>query len=241
MSAPVSQRRWSISAVRSYLACPRQYWLTRVARVEREVAGANFRGVLLHAGLAAGYRCGGDEEATVDAIHEEGRRLGVEVEDEVFDTALKAFRFLGPLRGDEVLGVERELEIIHKGILIMYRADVIYRSHGVLTVRDWKSSSTLPRARDLEQDRQLALGALCAARVFNVIEVRVEIASIGAGVAVSALMPMATARAAGDTVAEVAVRIEADREFNARPGAACAACPVRAFCPVYGDGTGATP
>jgi hypothetical protein len=244
-------RRWTISAARSYLACPQQYYLTRVANTPRDVGSGNARGILLHAGLAAGYSAqdechqrglGGQrlrayrDSAVMDAIDAEVARLGVEDDptDEPVDTVIAALDRLGPYPDDEVLGVERDLQIEHRGVPISMRVDVLYRRRGMLTVRDWKSTSELPRARDLPFDRQLALGALCAARIFGETEVWIEIASINAGVAVICPIRPEQARAAGDAVAATSREAEADTEFVARPGSACASCPVWRSCPVQG-------
>jgi CRISPR/Cas system-associated exonuclease Cas4 (RecB family) len=248
----IINRRWSISATRAYLACPRQWWLTRVAGVEQDNPDANFRGVLMHVGLAAGYaemaraqrepegwlpdavaRRG--EAACEFAIAKEADRLGIELEDEPIDTACRALAHLGPQRGDEVLGVEYDMDIRVDGVPIGFRADVIYRRNKVLCVRDWKTSSTLPKARDLPKDWQLCLGALCAARTFGDRVVRVEIASINAAVAVRFPITADQAQEAGRIVAQTAREAENDLECLPLPGSACAECKVVKHCPVYAE------
>lgn len=244
-------RRWSISAARSYAACPRQFFLTRVANTPRDVSGTNPRGVLLHAGLAAGFSTAdwcrlqglaGQEatdyrdQAVMDAVDNEIAKLSLpdDEDDEIVDTVLATLDHLGPQPSDLVLGVERELQITHRGVPISMRVDVLYRRRGMLTVRDWKSASELPRARDLPYNRQLALGALCAARIHGDTRVWVEIASIGSRASVVTEIRAEHARAAGDAVAATARQAEADTEFRPRPGSACADCPAWRSCPVRG-------
>ena len=245
------ERRWSISAVRAYMACPRQWWLTRVANVDKEVSDASLRGQLMHAGLAAGYaemaRAYGERErwpadtvarrgeATLEyAIAKEADRLGVDFDGETVDTAARALRHLGPQPTDVLLGVERDLDIRIDGVPIIYRADVIYRRAGVLTVRDWKSRKTLPKARDLPRDWQLCLGALVAARTFGDTFVRVELASIGGAVAVAYPITADEAREVGRLVAATAWDAEhANDDYAPLPGSACADCPVRKHCPEF--------
>lgn len=247
------ERRWSISAVRAYMACPRQWWLTRVANVDKEVSDASLRGQLMHAGLAAGYaemaRAYGERErwpadtvarrgeATLEyAIAKEADRLGVDYDGETVDTAARALRHLGPQPTDVLLGVERDLDIRIDGVPIIYRADVIYRRAGVLTVRDWKSRKTLPKARDLPRDWQLCLGALAAARTFGDTFVRVELASIGGAVAVAYPITVDEAREVGRLVAATAWDAEhANDDYVPLPGSACADCPVRKHCPVHAE------
>lgn len=241
------QQRWTISAARAYQACPRMWWLTRVANVAQVVDPDSHRGVLLHAALAAGYeelvRALADgsssfvtqqrrDSAVVHAMVTEADRLKVPYSEEAADTAIRALEHLGPQPGDEFLGAEDNLDIEHNGVPIRYRVDLLYRRDGVLVVRDWKSAAP-PKARDLLGNRQLALGALCAARVFDANRVDVEIASINAAVAVSTPANVAVARSAGDVVVAVAGQVAADTEFETRKGTACNTCRVTAACPVY--------
>lgn len=250
MSDLIINRRWSISATRSYLACPRAWWLTRVANVDQDNPDANSRGVLMHVGLAAGYaemaraqrepegwlpgavlRRG--EAACEFAIAREAHRLAIDLEDEPIDTACRALAHLGPRPGDEVLGVEYDMDIRVDGVPIGFRADVIYRRDKILCVRDWKTSSDLPKARDLPKDRQLCLGALCAARTFGDTVVRVEIASINAAVAVRFPIAADRAQEVGQIVAQTARQAESDLDCLPTPSSACAECKVVAHCPVY--------
>jgi CRISPR/Cas system-associated exonuclease Cas4 (RecB family) len=253
----VAGRRWSISAVRDYLSCPRMWWLKRAANVEQEASSDSYRGQLMHAGLAAGYRevyqaqreHGGWLDGTVARRGETACELGIlkeahrlaldDYDDELVDTACRALRHLGPRRGDHVIGIEHDMDIQVDGVPIGYRADLIYRRGGVLTVRDWKSAKELPKARDLHRNWQLALGALCVARTLGDTSVRVEIASIGSAVVVSASMPMDVARDGGRVVAEAAQLAELELQrpvpFAPEPGSACAGCPVRRHCPVYAE------
>lgn len=251
--------RWSYSGTIDYLTCPRMWWLKRIAHVKQDATDASYRGQLMHAGLAAGYlemyqaqheregwlddgitRRG--EAACAHGVAREAARLNVDYDDEMVDTACRALRHLGPRRGDVLIGVEYDLDLRIDGVAIGYRADVLYRRGGVLTVRDWKSRKTLPKKRELLKMWQLALGALAAARTFGEGGVMVEIASIGSAVAVSTEMPMEVARDGGRVVVEAAglAQLEFQRPtpFAPEPGDACADCPVRRHCPVYHDGNG---
>lgn len=249
----LTDRTWSISAVRSYLTCPRQWWLTRVAHVEQEVSPESYRGQLMHAGLAAGYTemdraqreperwlpdviARRTEAAVVHGVAREATRLQVDDVDEAMDTACRTMRYLGPRPDDDVLGVERELSIRVDGVPITYRADVVYRRGGRLVVRDWKSSSQLPRRRDVPRNWQLALGALCAARTFGG-GADVEIASIASAVAVTVPITPDKAQEAGQVVVEVAHLAELELQrpvpFAPERGEACGDCPVRRFCPLF--------
>lgn len=240
--------RWSVTAHRTYRECPRMAWLLRTPGVERDTDPSNNRGIVLHAGLAAGYdqlaACR-DRPMTPGAVR---RRVADVVDaavtaaavgmtdfdaDEAYTTVLAALEWLGPLSRDHVLGVEHEMVIVVDGVEVVFRADVIYRRDGIVTVRDWKSSSTVPRRHELFDDRQLSVGALCAARTFDVVDVDVEIASIGAAVAVSARLNKTAALAAAYAVADSAREFAQDREFEPTPGEVCATCPVRRYCPVY--------
>lgn len=244
--------RWSVSAHRAYRECPRKAWLMRVANVPRDVDPSNHRGIVLHAGMAAGYsyldQHGRDYSrmtpgavrnelwwAVSCAVTEAALAAGMDSwdADEAYTTVIRALAHLGPQARDRVLGVEREMTAIVDGVTIVYRADVLYRRDGRVTLRDWKSSSELPRRYELVGDRQLGVGALCAARTFGVTEVDVEIASIGAGVAVSAPMDRASALESASAVADSAREFAQDREFEPTPGEACATCPVKRSCPVY--------
>lgn len=254
----LTDRTWSISAVRSYLTCPRQWWLTRVAHVEQEVSSESCRGQLLHAGLAAGYMemdraqreperwlpdviARRTEAAVVHGVAREAARLQVDDVDEAMDTACRTMRYLGPRPGDGVLGVERELSIRMDGVPITYRADVVYRRQGRLVVRDWKSSSQLPRRRDVPRNWQLALGALCAACTFDVtgVEVAAEIASIASAVTVTVPITPDKAWEAGQVVVEAAHLAELELQrpvpFAPERGEACGDCPVRRFCPLFAE------
>lgn len=238
--------RGSVTATRDYLACPRMHWLLRIAKAAKDATGASNRGVLLHAGLAAGYaefdRARFDK-CTPGAVW---RRTGAAVEyavcsvaqgdddvDEAIDAVIGALNYLAPKPQDRVLGVEHEMVIDFDGVEIVYRADAIYRRGGWVTVRDWKSSSEVPRARDLPDNLQLQVGALCAARTFGVTEVRGEIASIGRAVAVDAPISRGKAREGGQLVAEVTRAAAADTVFEPTQGDVCADCKVRRSCPVY--------
>jgi len=246
MTATIT-RRWSISAARAYWACPHQWWLTRVAHVPRAVTEASFRGQLMHAGLAAGWTAMHQhlgigiahlhgEGALIDAMHVEADHLDVPCPDEAIDTAWRALQHLGPRIGDELLGAERDLDLRIDGVPIGYRADLVYRRKGVLTLRDWKSTSKLPKAADLPQDDQLALGALAVARTYAATEVRIEFASINAAVARAGPISADRARQAGQAVAETAIEAEADTEHKPTPGSACHTCPVVAACFVHNPG-----
>lgn len=243
---------WSVSAHRSYRSCPRQFWLSRVARVPHDVDPSNARGTLLHIGLAAGFtyldQHGRDysamtpgavrrglRHAVSDVVTDAAQHAGVDPwdADEAYTTVIRALEHLGPQARDRVLGVEHRMEIVVDGVTIVYVADAIYRRDGVTVVRDWKSSSELPRRHELADNRQLGVGALCVARTFGVTGVTVEIASINAGVAVSAPLDRATALDAASAVADSAREFAQDREFEPTPGEACATCPVRKSCPVY--------
>lgn len=244
--------RWSVTAHRAYRQCPRKLWLMRVAAVERDVSPSNSRGIVLHAGMAAGYtyldQHGRDySKATPGAVRRGLRRTVSDAvsgaaqaagmdsweADEAYTTVLRALETLGPQARDKVLGVEHEMAITVDGVEITFRADVIYRRDGALVLRDWNSSSELPRRHELADNRQLGVGALCVARTFGVTEVVVEIASIGAGVAVSAPLDRATAADAASAVADSAREFAQDREFEPTPGEACATCPVRKACPMF--------
>lgn len=250
--------RWSVTSHRTYRECPRKLWLLRVADAPRDVATSNSRGIVLHAGMAAGFtyldQHGRDySKATPGAVRRGLRRTVSDAvsgaaqaagmdsweADEAYTTVLRALETLGPQARDKVLGVEHEMAITVDGVEITYRADVTYRRDGVTVLRDWKSSSELPRRHELADNRQLGVGALCVARTFGVTEVVVEIASIGAGVAVSAPLDRATAADAASAVADSAREFAQDREFEPTPGEACATCPVRRFCPIFGDPSGA--
>lgn len=238
--------RGSVTSTRNYLTCPRMWWLLRIPGVVKHAPGASNRGVLLHAGLAAGYaeydRARFDK-CTPGAVW---RRTAAAVEyavcqvagtdddiDEAIDTVIEALNRLAPKPQDRVLGVEHEMLIDFDGVQIVYRADVTYRRDGQTIVRDWKSSPEVPRARDLSDNLQLQVGALCAARTFNTTEVRGEIASIGRAVAVSAPMTAGKAREGGELVAETTLAAAADTVFEPTPGQACAECKVRRSCPLY--------
>ena len=244
--API-KRRWSISAARAYWACPHQWWLTRVAHVPRTTTEYSFRGQLMHAGLAAGWvalhRNLGNatamfsgEGALIDAMHTEAEHLEVPCPDEAIDTAWRALKHLGPRIGDELLGAERDLDLRIDGVPIGYRADLIYRRKGMLTLRDWKSTSKLPKAADLPQDDQLALGALAVARTYAAPAVRIEFASINAAAVRGGPISADRARQAGQAVAETAIEAEADIEHKPTPGSACHTCPVVASCFVHNPG-----
>ena len=248
MSTVLINRKWSISATRSYLACPRQWWLTRVANVERTVSEDSFQGQLMHAGLAAGYAEMGrawaegrnlqvvqrrGEVACEFGIAKEADRLAIDYEDGLVDTAVRALMHLGPRQDDQVVGVERDMDLRVDGVPIGYRADVVYRRGGVLVVRDWKSRKSLPKARDLPRDWQLALGALAVARTYGETVVRVELASINGATSVAFPITAQAAQAAGRIVAETARTAEADTECLPLPGAACNDCKVVAHCTVY--------
>lgn len=247
MSRP-EPRTWSVSGARAYTACPRQWWLVYVAHAPQESGFDSIRGQVLHAGIAAGYSThaaavaeGRDmvvairrsHVAVEHAVCKAAARLGHEEVDEAIDTAIECLNELYPMPGDEVLLVEQSMHIEVDGVPIQYRADAVYRRDGVLVVRDWKSNKELPKRRELPQNRQLALGALCAARTYRETKVTVEIASIGSGVAVDCPIDRSAAQEAGRWVAEVAHVADADRVFEPRPGTECARCSVRAHCPVF--------
>jgi hypothetical protein len=242
---------WSVSAHRLY-QCPRAWWLTHRAHVEQQQDAVNNRGVMCHAGLAAGYafldQHGRDPrkmtpgavrrglfEAVSDAVTEvaQGAHANSWDADEAFEAVIGALRHLGPQARDVVLGVELPMLITVDGVEITCRADVVYRRDGVTVVRDWKSSSELPRAFELPGDRQLAVGALCAARTFDTTRVAVEIASINARVAVTSVIATARALAGARAVAASAWAAQFDQGFLPRPGERCASCKVRASCPVF--------
>lgn len=251
----MTRRSWSVTGHWDYSLCPRMWWLLRVARVPQEASEDSRRGTVLHAGMAAGYLAADvamrEGWAGSSVVHEVLIAVDVAVRkaarlhdyaavDEAIDTCTNALAHLHPHPGDRVLVVERALDTEVSGVPITYRPDVIYQRRGLLTVRDWKSRSELPRARDLRDSRQLALGALCAARAFPseflaTRRVRVEIASIGSATVVGSDMDRATALKAGDVVAATAARAEADTVFEPKPGAVCATCKVRAYCPVYAN------
>lgn len=244
--------RWSVTAHRAYRQCPRKLWLMRVADVERDVSPSNSRGIVLHAGMAAGYayldRHGRDySKATPGVVRNglwwavscavteaaEAAGMGSWAADEAYTTVIRALEHLGPQARDRVLGVEHRMEIVVDGVTIVYVADAIYRRDGVTVVRDWKSSSELPRRHELADNRQLGVGALCVARTFGVTGVTVEIASINVGVAVSAPLDRAAAIDAASAVADSAREFAQDREFEPTPGEVCATCPVRKSCPAF--------
>lgn len=253
------RRPWSVSAHRLYSECPRAWWLLNVGNVEPENTAESARGIVMHAGLAAGYAQWDDcrrrglapavarhrvGDVVDSAIIEAAIRANVEDTldlDEAYDTVMRALDYLGPQPGDYVIGTEVSLEIAVDGVPIIYRADVLYERNGVLVVRDWKSTVELPRSRDLTRNRQLALGALCAGRTYAPKRIDVEIASINAAVAVSAPIEVTAARTAGSVVAATARRAETDTKFTPTPGAVCADCKVRAYCPAFAPTGSALP
>lgn len=247
MSSP-EPRTWSVSGARAYKACPRQFFLVYVAHAPQEPGFDSIRGQVLHAGIAAGYSThaaavaeGRDMVVAIRRSHvaveyavcEAAARLDHEQVDEAIDTVIECLNELCPEPGDEVLLVEQSMHIEVGGVPIQYRADAVYRRGGTLVVRDWKSRKDLPRRRELPGDRQLALGALCAARTYGDTKVTVEIASIGSGVAVDSPIDRSAAQEAGRWVAETACDADADRVFTPRPGTECARCSVRVHCPVF--------
>lgn len=239
-------RRWTYSAAYAYTVCPHQWWLTRVKGAPRAPASPeSFRGQLIHAGLAAGWpmahklmREGStdaaiqlhSEQALIDAMEAEATRLATPVTPEMVDAACRVLLHCGPVAGDELIGAEIDLDMRVDGVPIGYRADLIYRRGDVYVVRDWKSRTTLPKARDLPREWQLGVGALATARTYGTTQVRVELASINAAYAVSAPIGKDQARQHGQLVAKVARAAEADTEHRAKPGKACGDCPVRAAC-----------
>lgn len=242
-------RRWTYSAAQSYVTCPHQWFLTRVANTPRApVTPESFRGQLMHAGLAVGWitaeallRGGSDraaiqmhaEHALIDAMEHEATRLQVPVNPEMVDTACYALDCLGPQRGDELIGAELDLDIRVDGVPVGYRADLVYRRGGVHVVRDWKSRTTLPKARDLPRDWQLGVGALAVARTYGLTQVHVEMASINGATSVCSPIGRDEARRAGELVAKVAYTAEADTEHAPKPGRACGDCPARHACFVH--------
>jgi hypothetical protein len=224
----------------------------RLPDVPRDTQASNSRGIVLHAGMAAGYSYldahGRDYTRVTPGAVRRGLQSAVSIAvteaaqasamdswdaDEAYTTAIRALAHLGPQARDRVLGVEHEMTITVDGVVIVYRADVVYRRDGTVTVRDWKSSSELPRRHELADNRQLGVGALCAARTFDTTRVAVEIASINAAVAVSAPLDRAAAFDAAVAVADSAREFAQDREFEPTPGEVCATCPVRRSCPVF--------
>jgi CRISPR/Cas system-associated exonuclease Cas4 (RecB family) len=248
MTATIT-RRWTYSAALAYVTCPHQWWLTRVANTPRAPAEPEaFRGMLMHAGLAAGWpeahrliQAGVDpamvelsaDDALIDAMEQEATRLNVPVTPEMVDTACRALHYCGPQPGDELIGTELDLDIRVDGVPVGYRADLIYRRDGAHVVRDWKSRTTLPKTRDLPRDWQLGVGALAVARTYGTTNVLVEMASINGATSVCTPIGRDQARRHGQLVAEVAHKAEADTEHAPKPGKACGACPVRGACFVH--------
>jgi CRISPR/Cas system-associated exonuclease Cas4 (RecB family) len=248
-ASAVEGRTWSVSAMRAYARCPRSWWLMYVAHVDQEDGHDSIRGQIMHAGLAAGCRevavnleagkamvvaLDYGEEALQDAIDEAAGAYPEIVDiEEAAETAVAALRALAPQPGDQVLGVEQQLNIVIDDVPIVYRADLIYRRDGVLVVRDWKSAATLPTRDELRRDRQLHLGALCAARHYGDRVIQGEIASITSALAVSVPIFRSGARDAGAAVVRTARKAEADREFRPTPNEWCGSCKVRAHCPLY--------
>jgi hypothetical protein len=244
-------RRWSFSDHRLYGQCPRAWWLKRVAHVPAEVAPENHRGTVMHAGLAAGYAelaTGRFRAMTPGAVWQAARlavsdaitaKAGMMLDrdaDECFELVMFTLESLGPRLEDRVLGIELPMVAIVDDVEIVYYADVVYRRDGVTTVRDWKSSSEVPRRHELLDHRQLTLGALCAARTLRTTQVAIELGSIGRGVAVSTPVSAATAQRSGRIVASSAHAAAADTRFEPRRGEACVDCPVRRACPLFAEG-----
>jgi PD-(D/E)XK nuclease superfamily protein len=244
-------RPWSFSDHHLYRECPRAWWLKRVAHVPTEVDPANHRGTVMHAGLAAGYAelaTGRHRAMTPGAVWQVTRQAVAEAitakagmmaerdADECFELVMFALESLGPQRDDRVLGVECPLSAVVDDVEIVYYADVVYRRDGVTVVRDWKSSTELPRRHELHDHRQLTLGALCTARTLGVTQLAVEFASIGRGVAVSAPVSAGTAQRSGQVVADSAHAAATDTRFSPVRGPGCVSCPVRKACPLFATG-----
>lgn len=259
-------REFSVSAARAARGCLRRYWLEYVARVrvEQQSEPSAARGIVMHAGLAAGYTTAarnrdvwpspGDAElarrardALDAAIDTEAVRVGMTDEDadEAAQTAAYALTQLGPRPGDEVLAVEHTLRVTvaeqGRQVPLKVRVDAVYARAGRVVLRDWKSSSTLPRARDLPRNHQLLVGALAAAREFGATELSVEIASIGAGVAVSSPVTREQTYAAAHGLADEAIVADNARTFPPRLQPDCETCPVRSHCPLFATGPIPTP
>lgn len=153
MTAAVT-RRWTYSAAYAYTLCPRQWYLTRVTGAPRAPSSLeSFRGQLIHAGLAAGWpvahrllREGStkaaialhSEDALIDAMEIEATRIATATTPEMIDAACRVLAHCGPVRGDEFIGAEIDLDMRVDGVPVGYRADLIYRRGDVYTVRDWK-------------------------------------------------------------------------------------------------------
>ncbi|MGH3986432.1 MAG: RecB family exonuclease [Pseudonocardiaceae bacterium] len=246
MTAP-----WSVSRHRAYITCPRQYWLTSVAKVPREDSPASVRGQVLHAAVAAGWAkaavgagadavLGAIEVAADDEVARHERR-GTQITDydmwSWIELAALTVEHAGPKPGDTLLGVEYEVRSEVDGVPVMARLDLVYETaDGTLIVRDWKSSSEVPTQDDLLRDVQLGLGALLAARHWGRTRVRVEIGSIGAQVVSGVDMPRERAQGTGERVAASARKAATDTEFTPRRSEACAECKVRRFCPLFAVG-----
>lgn len=253
-------RVWSPSAIDSYDTCPRQ-WMLRyenanpARRAEYSIQPPPHvrMGTAAHAGLETAYRAAkaagvwlpgkfmslyADE--AIERVRDVWGELGlIEEESAVVEDEVAAVLARLPLpHPDNILGVELTMPSIVHGLPMTNIIDVGLRTGAdSLHIRDWKRRSlrTLPKSRELPDDRKMCSYVCAAAQRFPwARRITVGLYSLVANREVMAEVPLAKAEYVMAGVVETAYRAEDDREYPPTPdGRNCSSCRVRAACPVW--------
>lgn len=256
MSGYVFERDvWSPSRVRSYLNCPRAWWLKYRSEIDlKATAPVHWRrGSVAHAALEAAYKAARQKQAQhhaqrMDAYLPEAEDglaaawVDYEMPDDepMRDQLREQIRIVlaglsAPAPGS-IAGVEEELRAdLGEGVTARAVLDLVFWVRpGWLHVRDWKTYSKLPTERELRQDPQMALcGHLAALRWPEAEKISVGIFSVPSNLEARAVLTEADRIEAADRVVAIAELADTDTVCAPTPSEWCDTCGVRALCPVW--------
>lgn len=263
-TAPTRQDHlWSVTAMRTYNACPKRYAYTygpsKIRLHDRTSSPTAQRGIVLHMGMTGAYRAAQAEAAehpetygtrgnTMLAYRTEAERAfnlswnthGMPRDGGLANSTLGALTdLLGSLplpKPGAVLEVEqRHRFTTSTGLEITASPDLALanESAGSVLIRDWKSGQDCLKLDPTEDDQLNIYAAAVTAAYPHVRRVYLQLFSISKGRGVQGPATVEKVDASLRRIERTAATAAADQERAPRPGARCDGCPYRVICPAH--------
>jgi putative RecB family exonuclease len=250
----------SHSSLSSFESCPKKYHFRYVLKLKAETEGVEaFVGKRVHEVMERLYEFAGRGHVpslrrVFDRFHENWRdtfepdRIRIVRDDMTVDDYVgagercleNAYRRFYPFDDGETLGLERPVqtrldgdgEYAMRGVVDR----VVRASDGVLEIQDYKTGRRVPRQKEVDRDRQLALYELALRdELGEKGEVRLVWHYLLSGVTrVSQRTPEQLDELRHDTIALID-RVRAETSWEPREGPLCRWCEYRDRCPLFSD------
>lgn len=251
----MSGRYFSVSSVNTYIACPHQFWLQYVKRVQRPETDVPIPwriGTAMHSALETAYRLRADDTGPVESMSKYEPQARETLESKwselmlprahgKLDWAIDVLQrtldsVVPPERRQDVIGVEHKIEgLTEDGVRVIGYVDLVQRaSKDTIHIRDWKTTSSARKAEDLVMDFQLNTYAWFVLRD-NPWAKRVVASHYYPPITkeVQFEVRQDCMEDAISRIEAVAEQVEMDTEFKPRPGSRCDSCAFTQMCPAW--------